>query len=166
MKEIKRIMQRKAARQKQCNINLVVRDPRGRSVLSVKVTLPNTQTEHTILDQETIKRTCGGHLGSRFSLGKRAPLSAGQMVAELGTLSDTTAAQLILDNNYDFSDDWDQATVDLLKAAARLRLEIEDLPQAQHEVTPEEFRDFWLTCRENTSSSKSGRHFGHYRAIV
>jgi hypothetical protein len=32
-------------------------------------------------------------------------------------------------------------------------------------VTPEDFRSFWASSKESTSSSKSGRHFGHYRAI-
>jgi len=29
----------------------------------------------------------------------------------------------------------------------------------------DEFVSFWRTCKETTSSSKSGRHFGHYRAV-
>ena len=54
--------------------------------------------------------------------------------------------------------------VDLLKASARLRLECEQLP-ATSQVTVHEYRQFWSTSKEATSSSKSGRHFGHYRAI-
>lgn len=52
------------------------------------------------------------------------------------------AAQFILDNTYDFSGDWDQATIDLLQAAACLRLEIEALPHAQHGVTTKELQSF------------------------
>jgi hypothetical protein len=68
-------------------------------------------------------------------------------------------------NEYDFSTDWDEATVDLLKASARLRLECEDIPSSSSEVTVDEFTSFWKTCKEKTSSSISGRHFGHYRTI-
>ena len=35
----------------------------------------------------------------------------------------------------------------------------------QQAVTPTEFTTFWTSAKESTSSSKSGRHFGHYRAI-
>ncbi len=63
------------------------------------------------------------------------------------------------------SDDWDEAAVDLLKALAKLRLECKDIPTSNSEVTVEEFNSFWKTCKENTSSSKCGRHFGHYQAI-
>lgn len=164
-REIKRIIARESARQKQRNINRVVRDPRGRSVFSVRVSLPDGHGEATHSHQDAVEQVCGEHLGSRFSLGKRAPLSAEQMVSQIGNLSDTMTAQLILENKFDFSADWDQATVDLLQSAARLRLEIEDIPATDQEVTIEEFQDFWKTCRESTSSSKSGRHFGHYKAI-
>ncbi len=64
------------------------------------------------------------------------------MVTRIGTLSNTVAAQLILDNTYDFSGNWDQATIDLLRAAACLRLEIEDLPHAQHGDTTKELQSF------------------------
>ena len=37
--------------------------------------------------------------------------------------------------------------------------------QLSSEVTVEDFSSFWKTCKEATSSSKSGRHFGHYRTI-
>ena len=68
-------------------------------------------------------------------------------------------------NEYDFSTDWDEAKVDLLKASARLHLDCEDIPSSSSEVTVEEFTSFWKTCKEKTSSSKSGCHFGYYSAI-
>jgi hypothetical protein len=115
--------------------------------------------------QSEVEQVCGDHLGNRFSLGNHAPLSAPDLHSEIGDLSDTEAARRILDNEYVFSDDWDAATVDLLKASAQLRLESEDIPNSNSEVTVEEFMTFWATCKEATSSSKSGRHFGHYHAI-
>ena len=36
----------------------------------------------------------------------------------------------------------------------------------QQAVTPTEFTTFWTSAKESTSSSKSGRHFGHYKAIT
>jgi hypothetical protein len=39
-----------------------------------------------------------------------------------------------------------------------------DIPDHSTEVTTEDFHSFWNTAKESTSSSKSGRHFGHYKA--
>jgi hypothetical protein len=69
-----------------------------------------------------------------------------------------------LHNSFDFPEDWDEATVNLLRAAAKIRLEMDELPENNNEVTATDFLSFWTTSREKTSSSKSGRHFGHYRA--
>ena len=83
-------------------------------------------------------------------------MSATELHAKIGNLSDSDAARRILENSYDFSEHWDPATVDLLKASARLRLECEDAATSGCDVTVEEFTDFWATCKEVTSSSKSG----------
>ncbi|KAL3780888.1 hypothetical protein HJC23_009934 [Cyclotella cryptica] len=123
--EVLRIIRREASRQRQRNINKVVKDPRGRSVLSVGVT---TGTEEY-----------------------------------WGTLKQP---KRILENDYTYSDKWDASTVDLLKACAKLRLECDDLATTEYYVTQDDFIDFWATSKESTSSSKSGRHFGHYRAIT
>ena len=105
-------------------------------------------------------------MGERFSLGKRAALSAASLRAEIGDLGDTEAARRILQNDYTFSKEWDPVTVDLLQACARLHLESKDLPALDNDVTVEDFVGFWARSKERTSSSKSGRHFGHYRAIT
>jgi hypothetical protein len=75
------------------------------------------------------------------------------------------AAQRISNNEYIFSDEWDPATVDLLKAAAMIRVELEAIPKSDSEVTVEDFKSFWAMSKENTSSSKNERHFGHYHAV-
>jgi len=152
--EILRIVKNEARRHRQRSINRVVRDMRGRSVLSVQETVDGNEETHT--KQEAVEDACGQHLGSRFSLGKRAPLSASALRDEIGNLSDTEAARKILSNDYEFSDNWDAATVDLLRESAKLRLECDDIPTTHSDVTIDEFSTFWRTCKEKTSSSKSG----------
>lgn len=61
------------------------------------------QTVHTISEEEMVKQVRGEHLGSRFSLGKCAPISAQHLSQEIGSLSDMHALQMILSNTYDFS---------------------------------------------------------------
>jgi hypothetical protein len=62
--EIKRITQREAARQWQRKINQVVCNPSGRSVLSVKIPLPDGTTHRNLRQQHEVEQACGEHLGN------------------------------------------------------------------------------------------------------
>jgi hypothetical protein len=88
----------------------------------------------------------------------------GKMAEDLGKLGDTEAAQRLLQDDYTFPPDCDDSTIDLLREAAQLRLEFEDLPPAESDTTIDDFVSFWSTADERTGSSMSGRHFGHYKA--
>jgi len=112
----------------------------------------------------TVEAACREHLGSRFSLGARAPIGFGQLAQDIGPLGDTAAAKRILNATYQFPSDCDSPTVDLLRAVAKLRLDMDDVPTHNDDVTSEDYHSFWDTSKEATSSSKSGRHFGHYKA--
>jgi hypothetical protein len=60
--EILRIVKHEARRQHQRTINRVVKDSRGRSVLSVQSQLNGA--EHTFTNQKEVERVCGEQLGS------------------------------------------------------------------------------------------------------
>ena len=124
--EILQIVKNEAQRQQQRNINRVVKDSRGRSVLSEQASFHGN--DHTYKKQTEVEQVCGEQLGSRFSLGKCTSLSASALHEEICHLSDTEATRKILENEYVFLEDWDEVTVDLLKASARLRLDCEDIP--------------------------------------
>jgi hypothetical protein len=87
-------------------------------------------------------------------------------VQDIGPLSDTEAESQILNNTYNFPPCCDQFTICLLQAAAKLHLEFEDIPPTENDTTPKEFLNFWSTAKEKTSSSKCGRHFGHYSTVM
>lgn len=65
---------------------------------------------------------------------------------------------------YNFPPDCNQYTISLLQAVAKLHLEFKDIPPTENETTPKKFLNFWSTAKEKSSSSKSGRDFGHYFA--
>ena len=162
VQEILRIIRREAQSRRQNNINRFTKAGRGRSVLQVQVQTPDGLKLYT--SRKDVHHQCGTKLVERFGLGRRAPISTGAMADALGNLSDTEAAQQILDDNFIFPTDCDQATIDLLREASRVKLEFDKLPPASMDTTIEDFVGFWSTCREKTASSKSNRHFAHYRA--
>ena len=161
--EILRIIKNEARRRRQRQINFHVKDPRGRSV--IRVTTQSPDGDITYDTQSDVEDQVQRNLQLRFSLGKRAPISHGLLSQDFGLLADTEAAEKLFNGTYQFPPGSDEATISLLHEAARLRLEMQELPPDTSDITEAEFLDFWSTAKEATSSSKSGRHFGHYKAI-
>ena len=122
------------------------------------ITTDDTKTYDT---KEDVEDQVQQNLQARFSLGKRAALSQDPFLQELGTLGNTDAATRLLDGDYEFPPGCDEATISLLREAARLRLEFDHLPQVTTDLTLDEYLAFWSTAKEATSSSKSRHHFGH-----
>eukprot|EP00956_Cyclotella_meneghiniana_P012156 scaffold17260_cov86-Cyclotella_meneghiniana.AAC.3 len=164
--EIKRIMKRESDKEKQKRINFAVRPPQGRSVTQVQLndpkTTPTSEADFRTEEEDIIKE-CNARLSQRFSLGKRAAISHGKLLEDLGNLGDTAAARRILEGTYEFPENADPATVLLLKELARMALEMEG-ENDDGWLTVPEFQDYWKKAKERTSSSYSGRHFGHYKA--
>ena len=153
VQEILRIIRREAQSRRQRNINKFTKDGRGRSVLQVQVETPKGLKLYT--RRKDVHQQCGTKLVERFGLGRRAPISMGAMAEALGNLSNTEAAQQILDDAFVFPPDCDPATKDLLREASRVKLEFDKLPPTDSDTTIEDFVGFWSTCREKTASSKS-----------
>ena len=163
VQEINRIRRNETQKRRQRTINRAIKDPKGRAVLQVDVpTQTGTQTLDT---QEDVEYHVQQNLQQRFSLGKRAPFNRGQLLDDFGTLGDTEAVTQLFQGTYNLHPNIDQATADYLREAERIKNELDTLPPTTTEVSPEEYISFWSKAKENTSSSKSGRHFGHYKAI-
>jgi hypothetical protein len=161
--EITRIIKTEAKKRRQQRINKYVKEPRGRAILRVTVRSQDNDTTYTT--QQEVEEHVQQNLQSRFSLGKRAPINRGSLLQDFGLLADTEAAARLFNGDYEFPPGSDTATVSLLREAARLRLEYDTLPSVNTDITTGEYLDFWSTAKEKTASSKSGRHFGHYKAV-
>ena len=68
-----------------------------------------------------------------------------------------------MEGTYQFPADFDEATRELCKECARIRLNIPK-NSMRTTINKEEWRSHWRKAKEDTSSSYSGRHFGHYKA--
>lgn len=162
-KEITRIIRNEARRRRQCRINYHVKDPKGRPVL--RVTAHSAGGEIHYDTQEQVENQVQLNLQTRFSLGKRAPIHNSPLLQDFGLIGDTEAAERLFKGEYHFPPGSDEATMSFLREAARLRLEMSELPQDTPDITVSDYIDFWSTAKEATASSKSGRHFGHYKAV-
>ena len=75
----------------------------------------------------------------------------------------SNTARAILDGTYISPDTFDEATKDLCKECALIR-QIVPTDSVSIKITKEDHRRHWSKADEETSSSKSGMHFGHYKA--
>ena len=82
------------------------------------------------------------------------------MYSKLGYLADTDYASDILDGKFTPDPDMDEYTNKFLTFIGKRR----KLTTFSADVLRDDFIQFWKGAREKTSSSLSGRHFGHYKA--
>eukprot|EP00956_Cyclotella_meneghiniana_P029543 scaffold71866_cov64-Cyclotella_meneghiniana.AAC.1 len=161
--EIIRIRQKECDRKRQRGINVVVKPGQGRMVMAVQVMEDGGLTTYDT--HEDIVRVVNSKIGQRYKLGHRSPLSSGQLAEEIGQFAEKEAASKILDGTYEFPEGTDYALIELLKEAAALKMEFDETDELDSgRLTVEDFIEFWHSAREETSSSDSGRHFGHYIA--
>lgn len=163
-KEIQDIIKAEARRRQQRRINAQIKSRSGFAVTSVKVDTPAGEITYTSRDQ--IEQLTSHHLRQRFSLGQRAPLHRGSLFQDFGTLGNTEATEQLFNGTYEFPEGCDIATMHYLQEATRIKTALQQTPAIQQEVSTQDFITFWSSAKESTSSSKSGRHFGHYKAII
>ena len=69
----------------------------------------------------------------------------------------------MLNGTHTYPDDFDKATKELCEECARIRINVPKDSVSSH-IDCKDWRDHWDSAREETSSSLSGRQFGHYKA--
>ena len=80
-----------------------------------------------------------------------------------GYNSVTPIAKAILQGTCQYPPDFDEATKEILQECALIRIRVPK-NSVTTTITPEDWTNHWRRAREETSSSTSGRHFGHYKA--
>ena len=97
----------------------------------------------------------------RYTMAGEAPICNGDLFDAFGYTANTTAGRAVLDGMYVAPDGTNQATLDLFAAVAEIRQRV---PQDSVSIciTPQQWKQYWQAVNEETSSSESGLHFGHY----
>jgi len=125
-------------------INYSTKNPRGRSVLSVKVPIlggdedeyEEFHTEGEIFEQ-VIK-----NLAERFRLVFTAKCHEGKLFDDIGFLGDTVCARQILEGTYTYPPDTDPVTRLLLEEAAITFAKLSQEEVSMH-VTIDDFQHYW-----------------------
>jgi hypothetical protein len=142
-------------------LNYSMKKNKGRSVRVVQVEMEDG-TVREASSKTDVERSIWKEIhGQRFYLAEQAPICQGGLRGEFGYMANTPAAKAVLEGKYQFPEDCDIGTRDLLNEAAAIR---EIIPEGSVDtmIRSDAWIDKWTHTDEATSSSKSGRHFGHY----
>jgi hypothetical protein len=101
--------------------------------------------------------------GKRFYLTEQAPICKGKLRGDFGYMANTKAAKEVLAGTYVCPEGTDSGTIDLFEEIACLRSIIPD-NSVSTIMWKNGWRDQWRGKKEETSSSESALHFGHYKA--
>ncbi len=116
------------------------------------------------ITQETIQEAILDNIHrKRFFLAEDAPICSGQLKGQFWYNAVTKTAKAILSGQYTYPPEFDQAMREICKECARICCMIPKNSISTH-VTKEDYQGQWKGRRESTSSSISGKHFGHYIA--
>ncbi len=98
---------------------------------------------------------------SRYTLASKAPVCNGKLFEDFGYLAKIPPSKGVLNGTYLPPSDLDMATKELFDKVAAIR-RIIPKDSISPVITPGQWRRYWEIVNKETSSSKSGLHFGHY----
>ncbi len=99
----------------------------------------------------------------RYNLAEEAPICQGTLRGQFENTATSPTAQSVLDGTYDFPPDMDNATRELFEEIAHICSKV-PLDSVNGLISRERWQQRWKKVKEDTSSSQSGLHFGHYIA--
>ena len=159
--KISAIIQREKQRNFWRRLNYCTGKKRTRSATTIQTEAPGGAiVEHTT--REPVEQTIFTEIhNKRYTMAGEAPICNGDLFEEFGYTSNTTAGQAVLDGTYVAPAGTDPATVELFAEVAEIRKRIPK-DSVVTCITPQQWQRYWRAVNEETSSSESGLHFGHY----
>ena len=103
---------------------------------------------------------------SRFKLTHKSPLlNNSPLQHDFGFLGNTTACQQLLQGTYVIPPGTDHHTASLLQLIIDTSQRMKHI-SLSNSISPDDFISYWSSRQEKTSSSYSGLHFGHWKAVA
>ncbi len=161
-KQILAIIQREKDKGFWKRISYTLGKSRGGACFKVQVAQANGLVQEYSGQEDLQKAIWSNIHEKRFHLAESAPLCSGTLrgTFEYNAICQTSCK--ILEGTYIYPPDFDQATKEILQECAAIRLQIpKSLVNSM--ITKEDWGNHWGRAKEETSSSLSRQHFGHYK---
>eukprot|EP00956_Cyclotella_meneghiniana_P035709 scaffold117520_cov80-Cyclotella_meneghiniana.AAC.3 len=117
-----------------------------------------------VTQEDEVIRSIQAETSTRFQLAGSALICNGLLYKQFGYLADSDAAEQVLMGTYRAPPGTDAATLLLLEEIGRIGRQWR-AHQISLSISTEDFQEYWRHMKERTSSSYSGLHFGHYKAL-
>jgi hypothetical protein len=156
------IIQKEKQRSFWRRLNFVTGKKRTRSAMSVQV-----EEQSGLVSESTTKDTVEEAIfqevhEKRYTMAKEeAPICIGKLFDNFGYVANMPASRAVLNGTYKPPENSDKATKELFDEIAAIR-RIIPRDSAPIIITPKQWKRYWAIVNEETSSSESGLHFGHY----
>ena len=149
----------------------VLRDTSGATgVTRIEVPVPPDMDPKACTQWETIDIPSEvlAHLQTRnrrhFGQARETPFTSPPLSDDFGYCGDTIEAQALLEGTYDLTCIDDPSVLLLLNHMQQIQSLVDQ--NMAPTITIDEFKDKLMVWRESTSTSPSGQHLGHYKALV
>ena len=116
----------------------------------------------TVDTQDAVEHAIMQNNTARFHLAAQTPMMNNDAVQHVGYLGNTRSSHAILQGTFGPKPYFDEYTNKFLSFIGTRPT----LPIFSHHISQSDFQKYWRSAREKTSSSMSGRHFGHYKAAA
>jgi hypothetical protein len=159
-KAILAIINRKHDRARWKYLNAAMKHQQGRSVQVVQVKQEDGAIREYTGQEEVHTAIRSNIHRKRFFLAEQAPICTGMLQEDFRYNADTIAAEHVLKGEYSPKQPINTATQELFMAIADIRKEVQK-DSISTTITHRQWSDFGGKSNEETSSYRSGRHFGH-----
>jgi hypothetical protein len=160
-KKISAIIQREHQHNFWRKLNYVTRKKKTCSATSIQV----EGQDGAIMKQTTqdaVEQTIFSEIHEkRYTLAGEAPICNGNLFQDFGYTATTPALHDVLDGTYILPPSSDTATSELFAEISNICCLV-PVDSVLITITPLQWKQYWKVVNEETSSSESGIHFGHY----
>ena len=112
--------------------------------------------------QDAVEQTIFSEIHEkRYTLAGEAPICNGNLFQDFGYTATTPALRAVLDGTYVLPPSSDAATSELFAEISNICCLV-PADSVLITITPLQWKQYWKVVNEETSSSESGIHFGHY----
>ena len=158
---LKNIIRREQSKALFAQLRQVFSERHQGGLSSILIPIGETEEWETIYDQNRIEDKLIERNHKHFGQAQGTPFTVEPLSTILDWSGNTETGEQLLEGTFDISTvDTDEATKIILKNLCA------DEPEIQHNISVEELTSGFKYWKERTSTSPSGRHLGHYRALL
>jgi hypothetical protein len=127
----------------------------------------NDTTWSSIIEAQALFEVLTKDSQELFHQAAETPFVSGPIASKIGPFADNDYCDAVLNGTFEFEDlaEWTEVQ-DLIKGMRYPNPARPKTPSIDTTLTYEGFQSAIKNTRERTSSSPSGRHYGHYRALL